>query len=605
MPLLGARVTLPQGEQTLGARLVDGSTTRFCVWSPRFTPRLRLEETGTLVELNDLGGGYFGATVDDCPAGTRYRFVRDDGAAFADPASRAQPDGVHGPSAVVDVQGFSWGDRSYRQRPLYEHVMYELHVGTFTSASTFASALEELDSLVELGVSAVELMPVAQFPGQRNWGYDGVFAYAVQNSYGGARELQRFVDVCHAKGLAVILDVVYNHLGPEGNVLGAFAPYFDDRYRTPWGPALNFDGAGADDVRDYFWLNARQWFEDFHIDALRLDAIHAILDTSATPFIAELSQRSHDLGQALGRRCDLIAESASNDPRVVTPLTSGGLGNDAQWNDDFHHALHVSLTGERFGYYVDYEGPSDLARAINEGFVLQGDYSTFRGRHHGAPSGSIPPERFVVFAQNHDHVGNRPLGERLVTLVGVERAALAAALVVLSPNVPLLFMGEEYGETAPFPYFVDHSDPVLIESVREGRAREFAEIAATTELLDPASPHTFEVAILHHELRRENGHRELFDLYQRLIALRRSTPALQRSSREHARAWADGDVITLTRADDVGDVVVLFNVGARDASGLLPRGKRWQNLLTDDPPSGEKPVSLSPWGFAVFGEVAS
>ncbi|HEY1763145.1 MAG TPA: malto-oligosyltrehalose trehalohydrolase, partial [Acidimicrobiales bacterium] len=464
---------------------------------------------------------------------------------------------------------------------------------------------EELDSLADLGVTAVELMPVAQFPGGRNWGYDGVFAFAAQNTYGGARELQRFVDVCHHRGLAVILDVVYNHLGPEGNVLGEFAPYFNDVYQTPWGPALNFDGAGSDDVRDYFWLNARQWFEDFHIDALRLDAVHAILDTSATPFIAELSQRSHDLGQQLARRCDLIAESAANDPRVVTPLTSGGVGTDAQWNDDFHHSLHVALTGEHSGYYEDYDGASDLARAMNEGFVLQGEYSAFRGHRHGAPSASIPPERFVVFAQNHDHVGNRPRGDRLVAMVGTERAALAAALVVLSPNVPLLFMGEEYGETAPFPYFVDHSDPALIESVREGRAHEFSDLAGATGVFDPASADTFEAAILNHDLRHEDGHRELFDLYQRLIALRRSTPALRHSTRAHARAWAEGDVITLVRDDDAGDIVALFNLGASDATGLLPRARKWRNLLGDDQPNEDKPVLLSPWSFAIYGEVTS
>jgi maltooligosyltrehalose trehalohydrolase len=597
-------MTLPRGERTLGAEPLNGSSTRFCVWAPRFTPTLRLEESGALVELDDLGGGYFGAIVDDCPAGTRYRFVRDDGRAFADPASRAQPDGVHGPSAVVDLASYSWDDHAYRQRPFVDHVMYELHVGTFTHAGTFASALEELDALVDLGVTAVEIMPVAQFPGQRNWGYDGVFAYAVQNSYGGASELQRFVDVCHHKGLAVILDVVYNHLGPEGNVLAEFAPYFNDRYQTPWGPALNFDGAGSDDVRVYYWLNAKQWFDDFHIDALRLDAVHAIFDTSATPFIAELSRRSHALAQELARRCDLVAESESNDPRVVTPHAGGGLGSDAQWNDDFHHALHVSLTGERSGYYVDYEGPSDLARAMDEGFVLQGDYSTFRGHHHGAASTSIPPDRFVVFAQNHDQVGNRPRGDRLVVMVGVERAALAAALVLLSANVPLLFMGEEYGEVAPFPYFVDHSDTALIQSVREGRARAFAELAETGALFDPANVETFNVAKLNHELRNEGEHRVLFDLYRRLIALRRATPALRHSSREHARAWADGDVITLVRPDDAGDVVAFFNVGASSETGLLPGAKRWRSLLVDDARFDDDTlVALAPWSFAVYGEV--
>jgi maltooligosyltrehalose trehalohydrolase len=603
MSVSGSKMTLPVSESTVGARLLDGSTTRFCVWAPRLArPSLRIEGNDALIELDDLGGAYFGATVEHCPAGTRYRYVREDGAEFADPASRSQPDGVHGPSEVVDLASYEWGDSAYHQRPLFDHVMYELHIGTFSPGGTFSSALEELDALVDLGVSAIEIMPVAQFPGRRNWGYDGVFTYAVQNSYGGARELQHFVDVCHQKGLAVILDVVYNHLGPEGNVLDEFAPYFNERYQTPWGPALNFDDADSDDVRDYYWLNARQWFEDFHIDALRLDAVHAILDTSATTFLAELSERSHDLGETLARRCDLIAESASNDPRVVTPLTSGGLGSDAQWNDDFHHALHVSLTGERSGYYADYVGPSDLARSLNEGFVLQGDYSGFRRRHHGAPSTSIPPERFVVFSQNHDHVGNRPRGDRLSTMVSLEQAKLAAALVVLSPNVPLLFMGEEYGEVAPFPYFIDHGDAALVQSIREGRAREFADLAEEGALYDPASVDTYEAAVLNHALRKKNEHRALFEHYQRLIALRRATPALRRSSREHARAWASGNVITLERADESGNVTVFFNLSSGDAvTPLLPSG-HWRGLLGEEQPENDAPV-LTPWGFAVYGEV--
>jgi maltooligosyltrehalose trehalohydrolase len=586
-------------DRFVGARPVGQSVTEFCVWAPGHKRvALHLLDTDATLALDDSGEGYFTATSHEAPAGTTYRFVLDD-TRYPDPASRSQPEGVHGPSEVVDLAAFQWNDHGYHQRPLWDHVMYELHVGTFSDEGTFDGALVHLDSLVELGVSAVEVMPVAQFPGTRNWGYDGVFPNAVQDSYGGPVAFQRFVDACHQRGLAVVLDVVYNHLGPEGNVFRSFAPYFSDRYRTPWGDAINFDGDGSNEVREYFWGNARQWFEDFHVDALRLDAVHAILDQSAIPFMAELSRRSQDLGEKLNRRCDLIAESAANDPRVVTPLSSGGLGMDAQWNDDFHHALHVAVTGERSGYYVDYSGVDDLARALDEGFVLQGTQSTFRGCRHGAPSGHLAPERFVVFAQNHDHIGNRPLGDRLSTTLSPEQARLVAALVVLGPNVPLLFMGEEYGERAPFPYFVDHSDPALIQAVRVGRAREFKDIAAADELFDPADVNTFEVARLDHSLREEPGHRELFDHYQRLIALRRSTPALRRSSRSQARAWANGNVLSLVRSHDDGDVIALFNVGPDSASAELPVNVCWRELLTEIG-AMQSPFTLEPWSFKVF-----
>jgi maltooligosyltrehalose trehalohydrolase len=559
-----------------------------------------LIDSDTTVELDTAGDGYFATTSAQAPTGTRYCYVVD-GELFPDPASRFQPEGVHGPSEVVDLAAFHWSDQAYHQRPLWDHVIYELHVGTFSDAGTFDGAREHLDSLVELGISAVEVMPVAQFPGTRNWGYDGVFPNAVQNSYGGPVAFQRFVDACHQRGLAVVLDVVYNHLGPEGNTFGKFAPYFGDRYRTPWGDAINFDGDGSNEVREYFWGNARQWFVDFHVDGLRLDAVHAIADQSAIPFIAELAQRSHDLGDELDRRCDLIAESAANDPRVVTTLSDGGLGMDAQWNDDFHHALHVAITGERSGYYVDYHGVDDLARAIDEGFVLQGTQSTFRGCRHGAPSGHLAPERFVVFAQNHDHVGNRPLGNRLITMMSPQQARLGAALILLGPNVPLLFMGEEYGERAPFPYFVNHGDPALTEAVRVGRAREFQELATASELLDPSDPTTFEMARLNHQLREQPGHRELFDHYRQLIALRRSTPALRRSNRSQARAWADGNVISLIRQHDKGDVVAFFNVGPTNASATMPGEGCWNDLVASDVSvKSRQPISLDPWCFRVF-----
>ena len=558
-------------------------------------------DSGITLPLDDLGDGYFGSVTGEAPVGTRYRYLIDD-AQFADPASLLQPDGVHGPSEVVDLTKHAWGDDAFRQRPLWDHVIYELHVGTFSDAGTFDGALEHLDSLVEVGVTALEVMPVAQFPGLRNWGYDGVFPFAVQNSYGGPLALQRFVDTCHQRGLAVILDVVYNHLGPEGNILRHFAPYFSDRYRTPWGDALNFDGEDSNQVRDYFWRNARQWFENFHVDGLRLDAIHSIADQSAIPFVAELAQRSHDLGEQLDRRCDLIAESGANDPRVVTPLSDGGIGMDAQWNDDFHHSLHVAMTGERTGYYVDYSGVSDLALALDEGFVLQNTQSAFRRRRHGAPSGTLAPERFVVFAQNHDQIGNRPLGNRLITLIPAEHYRLIAALVVLSPNVPLLFMGEEYGEVAPFPYFVDHSDPTLIEAVRVGRAHEFEEIADARELFDPSDPATFDAARLDHSLQKKPAHRELFDHYRHLITLRRTTPALRHSSRSEARAWAAGNVITLVRSHEEEDVVILYNLGAsQEIASLPPARTSWRDLATPDAlPERDGVVTVDPWSYRVF-----
>ncbi|MCU1364319.1 MAG: maltooligosyl trehalose hydrolase [Acidimicrobiaceae bacterium] len=595
-------MSYPTGE-VLGARPRSDTSTRFCLWAPN-AHHVELQLGDDLITLDDLGGGYFATTAGVGP-GTHYRYQLDHGHAVADPASRCQPDGVHGPSEVVDLARYEWSDAAYRPRPLWDHVIYELHVGTFSPGGTFESALEQLDALVELGVTAVELMPIAQFPGERNWGYDGVFAYAVQNSYGGPYGLQRFVDVAHGKGLAVILDVVYNHLGPEGNVLATFGPYFNDHYQTIWGPALNFDDAESDEVREYYWQNARQWFEDFHVDGLRLDAVSSIVDTSSVTFIAELARRCADLSDRLGRPCDLIAETSANDPRTVTSLASGGLGMDAQWNDDFHHSLHVALTAERTGYYCDYDGASDLARAMDEGFVLQGTYSAFRRRRHGAPSGALSPEGFVVFAQNHDQVGNRPRGDRLVSLTGLAPARLAAAIVLLSPGVPLLFMGEEYGESAPFPYFVDHSDERLNESIRESRAREFPELATAGSLYDPVSPDTFDAARLDFSLRERGDHRALWNHYRQLIALRHSLPALRRSPLRHnARAWVEGNVITLVRSHDEGDVVAVFNLGAHDARTLLPGDRRWANLLENSNEEATS-VELSPWAFSLYRSVHS
>jgi maltooligosyltrehalose trehalohydrolase len=401
-----------------------------------------------------------------------------------------------------------------------------MHVGTFTADGTFEAAISRLDALRELGVTAVELMPVAEFPGARNWGYDGVFPYAAEWSYGGADGLRRFVDAAHGREMAVVLDVVYNHLGPEGNVLPAFGPYFTDRYRTPWGDALNFDGPGSDEVRRYFVENALQWVGDFRVDALRLDAVHAIADPSAYPFVEELTDAVHAFADREGRLVQVIAESAANDARLVTPKAHGGIGCDAQWDDDFHHALHALVTGESRDYYADFGKVSDLACSMREGFAYAHRYSPYRGRRHGRDARGLPGRLFVVFAQNHDHVGNRARGERITTLAGTDGACLAAAVVLTAPFVPLLFMGEEYGETNPFPYFVSHGDPALVDAVRRGRAEEFASLAAE-EPPDPQAEATFATAKLGWAKREREPHREILAWYRALLELRRTRGALR------------------------------------------------------------------------------
>jgi maltooligosyltrehalose trehalohydrolase len=602
-----------------GAVPDDAGNTRFTVWAPaRHTVTLTLAGPDRALDLPALGAGYFGALVPECGAGTRYTYRLDGEGPYADPASRSQPDGVHGPSEVVDLGAHRWHDGAHRTRPLWQHVISEVHVGTLTPGGTFDSAIAALDALVEVGISAVELMPVAQFPGRRNWGYDGVFPFAVQNSYGGAAGLQRLVDAAHQRDLDVILDVVYNHLGPEGNVLDAFGPYFTDRYRTPWGPAVNFDGPSSNDVRNFFLHNARQWFTDFHIDGLRLDAVHEIIDRTAIPFLVELAEEIGNLGDGF-----LVAESADNNPRIVTPVSSGGFGMDAQWNDDFHHAVHAAITGEGSGYYGDYRTVEDIATAMDEGFVYQGEYSSFRQLNHGAPSGALPPERFVVFAQNHDHIGNRPKGDRLVNLVTMEQVQLVTALVLLAPGVPLLFMGEEYGDPAPFPYFIDHEDPELVEAVRAGRANEFAAFAELGEVPDPDAESTFAAARLDPTLRHQGDHQRQWALHRALIALRRSSPALRRSSRASARASVAARVVTLVRTHPRQAVVALFNVSAEPARPVLPSaplggptpaaGPGWIKLvdagapefggLAETRPDALAPgdtVSLGPWEFCAY-----
>jgi maltooligosyltrehalose trehalohydrolase len=491
-------------------------------------------------------------------------------------------------------------------------------VGTFTSEGTFDAVIPHLDGLKALGVSALELMPVAQFPGARNWGYDGVYPFAVQRSYGGPGGLKRLVNACHQRGLAVVLDVVYNHLGPEGNYLHDFGPYFTDRYQGPWGSCINFDGPHSDEVRRFFMENALYWVRDCHVDALRLDAVHGIPDFSARTFLQELAEAVHEEGERINRRVYLIPESALNDPRLIRPSELGGYGLDAQWNDDFHHALHTLLTGEKAGYYRDFGRVEHLAKAFAEGYVYTGEYAPYRRRRHGSPSKDISAHRFVVFAQNHDQVGNRMLGERLSRVVTLEGLKLAAACVMLSPFIPLLFMGEEYGETAPFPYFISHSDPDLVEAVRKGRREEFSAFDWEGEPPDPQGEATFLEAKLHHALRDTGDHKVLYRFFKELIRLRKNTPALSRLSKESlaVSGFEREKVLLIRRWTEAQQAALVFHFGKeRQDMGLpLPPGiwkkrmdsseARWHGPGSAVPDTlaseGSARLRLSPQGFLLF-----
>lgn len=553
------------------------------VWAPfAQIVELQLESPARRLEpMQQLSDGYFQCIARGVPSGSTYFYRLDRNTSRPDPASRLQPQGVHGPSEVVSGH-FEWQDSGWKGLRLDQLVIYELHVGTFTPEGAFDAIIPRLAALKEIGVNTIELMPVAQFPGNRNWGYDGVYPFAVQNSYGGPAGLRRLVNECHRLGLCVALDVVYNHLGPEGNYLRNFGPYFTDRYKTPWGEAINFDGSFSDHVRWYFISNALYWISDFHIDALRLDAIHAIVDTSAVPFLEELAHNVQSLAAKLGRHLHLIAESDLNDARIVRPRAVGGFGHDAQWTDDFHHSLHTLLTREKTGYYESFGSLDHLAKAYTSGFVYSGQYSPYRGRCYGNSSLDVPARRFVVFAQNHDQVGNRALGDRLSTIVKFERLKLAAGAVLLSPFVPLLFMGEEYGETAPFLYFVSHGDESLIEAVRKGRQEEFSRFDWQEDIPDPQSVETFHRSRLNWSLRDDDEHRIIGSVYRELLVLRRSIPALSKLSKTCTRASASGDsCLILERWYEADHVFAAFNFGDSSVRVCSPTGKTYWRKIFD------------------------
>ena len=577
----------------LGATYLGNKRCGFLVWAPhaeRVTVCL-LSPHARQVALKPMARGYHQTVVEGVAYNSRYLFeLQTENTTRAvtspllrpDPASRFQPEGVYGPSQVVPSD-YAWKDTGWQGRPLADYIIYELHVGAFSRSGRFDDIIPYLEGLRGLGITALELMPVAQFPGPRNWGYDGVYPFAAQNSYGGPLGLKRLVDACHGHGLAVILDVVFNHLGPEGNCLRDFAPYFTDAYKTPWGEAVNFDGPHSDEVRRFFIENALYWVTECRIDALRVDAVHAICDFSARPFLEELVLAVCRRAERLNRRIHVIAESALNDTRIIRSRDLGGFDCDAQWNDDFHHALHALLTGESSGYYADFGRLAHLAKAWREGYVYTGQYSAYRRRRHGNSSRNLGARRFVVFSQNHDQVGNRMQGERLSRLVSFEQLKLAAGMTLLSPFIPLLFMGEEYGETAPFAYFISHGDPQLVETVRTGRRRECQALGMPGEPPDPQDEATFSRAKLNRELlHRDSTSQALLDFYRELIRLRRHTPGLRRLSKKEMMVTADEDQRTLFVCRDPArrQVALLFHLGRirQEVRLPLPAG-HWRKIL--------------------------
>jgi maltooligosyltrehalose trehalohydrolase len=592
----------------MGATLLEGKKKEggdgeggvgFRVWAPNYDTVAVLTMSDSRSDrwkrtvLNAEPFGFHSGTVDDAGEGTRYLYSlggRGEGQGHQedakkeeekrrpDPRSRYQPEGVHGPSEVVDPGAFRWTDGEWRGTAREDLVIYELHTGTYTPEGTFESIIPHVHYLRdELGVTAIELMPVAQFPGTRNWGYDGVYSFAPQNSYGGPSGLKRLVDACHAAGLAVLLDVVYNHFGPEGNYLGEYGPYFSAKYRTPWGLAVNYDDRGCDEVRRFVVDNARYWLSEYHFDGLRLDAIHGIFDFSPKHILAEIADAVREEEASQRRKLHVIAESDLNDPRVIEPRAIGGYDLDAQWSDDFHHSVHSYLTGERFSYYSDFGSLDDIVKSILEGFVYDGRYSRFRGMAHGAPPpAKLAGDRFVICIQNHDQVGNRPDGARLASLLDTPALKLAAGLLLLSPYVPLLFMGEEFGERAPFYYFTSHGDPRLVDAVREGRKREHAEAHehfVDAPFVDPQDPRTFELSKVDHGLLlrpAKNRNREMFQYYRALISMRALHPALRKMDRSRVEVTRSGGAIVMRRWEPgVEELAVVYDFEGRV---VVPQG---------------------------------
>jgi maltooligosyltrehalose trehalohydrolase len=539
---------------------------RFDLWAP-FAKSVAVSANGKSFPMTRVGDrGRWQAEVADAGPGTEYGYLIDeDPTPYPDPRSQQQPSGVHGLSRIYDQHAFSWSDAKFQAPPLASAIIYELHVGTFTTQGTLDSAIAKLDHLVDLGITHVELMPVASFSGEFGWGYDGVALFSVHEHYGGPDALERLVNAAHEKGLAVLLDVVYNHFGPVGNYTGKFGPYLTDTHKTPWGGAVNLEGADSFEVRRFFCDNALMWMRDYHIDGLRLDAVHAFVDRSAIHFLEQLSAEVESLGAALGRRLVLIAESDLNDPRIVTPREAsgsgpGGLGMDAQWSDDFHHALFTVLNREpEAGYYSDFGTLCHLAKAIEQTFVYDGIYSKYRRRTHGRSATNLSQHRFLGYIQNHDQIGNRATGDRIHQIAGLDRAKIASAIVLTSPFVPMLFQGEEWAATSPFQYFANHDDPEMARAVSEGRRHEFEAFGWKPESIpDPESRDTFDRSKLNWNELPQGEHAEMLAWHRDLIRLRRSEACLNDGEPSHTRVTCNQQEQSLRM--DRGSIAVICNL---------------------------------------------
>lgn len=582
-------------QRSVGVHFTTQRQAEILLWSPLEQKiAISLNSGNKIIPLHKKEYGYWQLTTAEIKPGDLYKFILDDEEAFPDPVSLYQPEGVHGPSQAFDVNTFQWTDFFWNNILLENYIIYELHTGAFTPEGTFSAIEKKLDYLIDLGITAIEIMPVAQFPGTRNWGYDGVYPFAVQNSYGGPEALQHLINTCHNKGLAVILDVVYNHLGPEGNYFNAFGPYFTDKYKTPWGKAINLDDAWCDGVKRFFIENALMWFRDFHVDALRMDAVHALKDFSAKHLLQEIREYTDQLMQVTGRNHYLIIECDLNDNRFINTVSKGGYGMDAQWIDEFHHSLRIAAGGERNGYYSDFNGIEHLAKAYRDAYVYDGFYSEHRKKTFGNKATGHPGKQFVVFSQNHDQVGNRMLGERTSQLVSFEMQKLLVAAVMVSPYLPLLFMGEEYSEPNPFLYFVSHTDPEVAEMVRKGRKEEFAAFHDEGEAPDPMAEETFLRSKLQWNLPTGGVHKTMLHYYKTLIAIRKELPALKYLHREQTETEysKERQTLMLHRWHQEQNIVCLMNFSQQPQRIALPAYTgRWRKLIDSADPRWNGPAA--------------
>lgn len=573
-------------KRSIGINFNENKKAEILVWSPT-AERVSIAADHEQIDLNKEEGGYWTATTNKIAPGSLYKILLNNKDPYPDPASVSQPNGVHERSEAIDLKKFHWTDEAWKNIPLEEYIIYELHTGTFTTEGDFAAIEKKLDHLLSLGITAIEIMPIAQFPGNRNWGYDGVFPFAVQHSYGGAKALQQLVNTCHQKGIAIILDVVYNHLGPEGNYLGAIGPYFTDKYKTPWGNAINFDDAWCDGVRNYFIENALMWFRDFHIDALRLDAVHAIKDLSPVHILREIRNYTDELMKITGRKHYLIVELDLNDHRFINPVEKDGYGMDGQWIDEFHHALRVTATGEQSGYYSDFSGIAHLAKSYRDAYVYDGQFSPHRKKNFGIKTEN-EGKQFIVFSQNHDQVGNRMLGERSSQLVSFEMQKLLAGAVMVAPYLPMLFMGEEWSEPNPFLYFVSHTDKELAEAVRKGRKEEFAAFHAEGEAPDPVAEETFINSKLQWSMKEEGQHKIMLDYYKALIELRKTNSVLKDLNRKNLDVNYNEEEKTmlLRRWNTNEELICLMNFSKEQQGIDIPKKSRKKIWDSADPKWG-------------------